>query len=123
MSRGVRRLKSDHGSALPIFLFGVIFLIVMSVVCLRAGQLLEAQRRINAATDSVALDLAMRLNGQAASEAQLTSWAIADIGEMYGAENLEIDAIESSSPGRASVRLCQQVSAERVCAQSTAEAR
>jgi len=123
MSRDARRLESDQGSALPIFLFGVIFLIVLSVGFLRAGQLLEAQRRVNAATDSVALDLAMRLNGQTASEAQLTAWAIGDLGEMYGSENLAIDAIRSPSPGRASVRLCQQVSAARVCAQSSAEGR
>lgn len=123
MRRPVRNLKCDRGSALPIFLFGVIFLLLLAATCLRSGQLLEAQRRVNAATDSIALDLAMRLNGQTATDAQLTAWAIGDIGEMYGSENLAIDAIGSSAPGRASVRLCEHVSAALVCAQSTAAGR
>jgi hypothetical protein len=88
---------------MPLFIFGVVFLLVSALVLLSASQLLEQQRRLNGMSDSLALQLAGQV-GQREISARTARVAMA---VMYGEGDTQVDGLNVASSGRVSVRLCE----------------
>ena len=122
---------TDVGSSLPLLLFGVAFLVALSGVCLAGGQLLQQQRRLNGAADTVALDLVVSsLAVGADSDTQaLLAAANRDIADLYPNVGLVVADVASPQTRVAQVRLCgpavtlfQGLGKQTVCATSRAGA-
>lgn len=113
----------DRGSALPLFIFGCVTLLLLGAVLLRSGQLLEQQRRLSGVSDTIALSLEERAAGAQIGDEELASWAADDISLIYSGQAIEVDSAHSSHPGRVSVRVCQPSLWTPVCAASSAETR
>lgn len=55
----LRSWSDDRGSAMPLFIFGVGFLLFASLILVSASAALQQQRRLNVAADMLALDMTM----------------------------------------------------------------
>lgn len=87
-ARGGR--ASESGSALPMLLGGLLFLLVLSLSLLAAAQFLQQQRQLNVKTDALALDLTQaRIEMAGTADAREVSAAVderlqADLTDFYG---------------------------------------
>jgi Flp pilus assembly protein TadG len=128
----VRRQASDEGTAMPLFIFGMVFLSCLAMVLIGSGQLLQAQRRVNGATDSIALDLVVRglARGSGTDIGAMRTQVKADIADLYPTTELTLQQVVSPEAGEVELSLCMPVMTiaaafgqQRVCATSRAGVR
>jgi hypothetical protein len=128
----VRRQTGDEGTAMPLFIFGMVFLICLAMVLIGSGQLLQAQRRVNGATDSIALNLVVKglARGSGSDIGALENQVATDITDLYPARELSLHRVSSPAPGEVELSLCMPAvtiaagfGPQRVCATSSAGVR
>ena len=78
--------QDERGSALPIFIFGAALLMTLTAVLLGSAQLIQQQRRVNGASDSVALTAAASglANPMASGNGSLMRFAQKEFDQLYG---------------------------------------
>lgn len=124
---------TDAGSALPLFIFGSVLLILLALCLASASQLLQQQRRLNCMSDALALDLAASgfAIGEQSNQSTLRNLANTDARVLYPPETklgtAWVSDVGSPAANEASVRVCQQVALvwsavapSTVCASSSA---
>lgn len=125
--------STDAGSALPLLLAGLLFLIVFGAVMLGSLQLLEQQRRLNGISDTLALDATQRLVQQPTSDTRtLSEYVGSDAKAIYPNHRVTLEQVAVAKPNEVEVALCEPaqvtiasvlgLSAKRVCATSRAAA-
>ena len=128
----MRKQASDEGTSMPLFIFGMVFLSCLAMVLIGSGQLLQAQRRVNGATDSIALNLVVKglAQGRATVIAVMQTQVEADIADLYQTTELTLQQVLSPEAGEAVVSLCMPVvtiaaafGEQKVCATSRAGVR
>ena len=123
---------TDAGSALPLLIASVVFLILLGAVLIGSLQLLEQQRRLNGASDTLALDLTQELVASPGSNVQrLTNFAADDIRLIWPGRAVRIGQIEILGEASVGVTLCEParltlasvvgMAANQVCAHSRAQ--
>ena len=122
---------TDAGSALPLMIAGVLFLILFGATLMGSVQLLEQQRRLNGVSDTLALDLTQEHVASPTRDArQLTAFAGEDLMAIYPERSVQIGQIRVLSATSVAVTLCEEarptlasvlgMAARQVCAQSRA---
>jgi len=125
---------TDAGSALPLMIAGVLFLILFGTSLIGSLQLLEQQRRLNGVSDTLALDLTQKhVASPTLDMMSLNSFASEDLVAIYPQRSVQIVRVGVVSPRSVSVALCEPakqtlasvlgLAAKQVCVQSMAESR
>ena len=125
---------TDAGSALPLMIAGVLFLILFGASLIGSVQLLEQQRRLNGVSDTLALDLTHEhVASPTRDSRQLTAFAGEDLMAIYPDRSVQIGQIRVVSATSVAVAICERakptlasvlgMTAKQVCAQSRAELR
>ena len=121
------RIQADHGSVLPLFLFGIALTLVAATAVVSATGLFAQQRRLNGVSDSVALATAAAM--AADPNLDLGGYAREALTVLNGSVGQWLDRAEQVED-RVVVRLCQRnqlvitavFSGGRICATSAAKA-
>jgi hypothetical protein len=124
---------TDAGSALPLLLAGLLFLVVFGAVLLGSLQLLEQQRRLNGISDTLALDATERLVQQPTSDSRtLSVYLGSDAKAIYPNHRVTLEQVAVAKPDAVEVAVCEPaqatlasvlgLSAKQVCATSRAAA-
>lgn len=125
---------TDAGSALPLMIAGVLFLILFGASLISSLQLLEQQRRLNGVSDTLALDLTQKHVASPTLEMmRLNAFASEDLVAIYPQRSVQIVQVRVVSPKAVSVALCEPakptlawvlgLAAKQICVQSMAESR
>lgn len=130
--RAVGSITSDAGSALPLLIAGIMFLVLLGAALLGSLQLLEQQRRLNGLSDTVALDLTATLARSQDLRAIPLEGAHV-IRDLYPDSRATIVRLESTLPASVALTVCEPskptmatllgFSAKQVCARSKAASR
>ncbi|MEN9715031.1 MAG: hypothetical protein RJA35_498 [Actinomycetota bacterium] len=97
-------MRDDRGSALPLFLFGVAFLLAVSTLAVTASGYLLQQRRLNGITDSMALYLLAETGSKKTPPADAVA---AQLQVLYPNQGISIDQVKMPDADSSWVRLCQ----------------